>query len=186
MEFTKSIQISGIAIFSDFENVFDSVEWDLYSKDFQVSVPNYVAGSGYSPKKKNHLELCVQQLPRLKIFFLQRGERQSCLLSRKVFVIANKLLVQSIRRYDNIKGNRMIQANQEVKLTQHADDTTTLLAAVDVQSVSNVKYLLLGSLNHQINAPFFLEKSKFGFLNPRTDFFIFFFFGEIQKRIMNP
>ena len=67
-----------------------------------------------------------------KHFFLQRGVRQVCPLSGMLFVIAIELLAQSIRHSDIIKGIK-VQANQEIKLTQYADDTTTLL--VDVQSV---------------------------------------------------
>ena len=84
-------------------------------------------------------------------------------------MIAIELLAQSIRHSDIIKGIK-IQANQEVKLTQYADDTTALLA--DVQSVANLFELLtkfescsglkinqsksemfwLGSLSHQNDA----------------------------------
>ena len=54
-------------------------------------------------------------------------------------MIAVELLTQSIRHSDIIKGIK-IQANQEVKLTQYADNTTALLA--DVQTVSNLFELL--------------------------------------------
>ena len=54
-------------------------------------------------------------------------------------MIAIELLAQSIRHSDIIKGIK-IQANQEVKLTQYAEDTTALLAVV--QSVSNLFELL--------------------------------------------
>ena len=54
-------------------------------------------------------------------------------------MIAIELLAQSIRHSDIIKGIK-VQANQEVKLTQFADDTTALLG--DVQSVSNLFDLL--------------------------------------------
>ena len=50
-----------------------------------------------------------------------------------------ELLAQSIKRSKDIKGIH-IQGNEEVKLTQYADDTTALLA--DVQSVSNLFDLL--------------------------------------------
>ena len=74
-----------------------------------------------------------------KHFFLERGVRQGCPLSGILFVIAMELLAQSIKRSKDIKGIH-IQGNEEVKLTQYADDTTALLA--DVQSVSNLFYLL--------------------------------------------
>ena len=54
-------------------------------------------------------------------------------------MIAIERLAQSIRHPDIIKGIK-VQANQEVKLTQYADDTTALLT--DVQSVSNLFDLL--------------------------------------------
>jgi len=50
-----------------------------------------------------------------------------------------ELLAQSLRRSKNIKGI-YIQGNEEIKVTQYADDTTALLA--DVQSVSNLFDLL--------------------------------------------
>ena len=50
-----------------------------------------------------------------------------------------ELLAQSIRRSKDIKGIH-IQGNEEVKLTQYADDTTALLAAV--QSVFKIFDLL--------------------------------------------
>jgi len=46
-----------------------------------------------------------------------------------------ELVAQSIRRSKDIKGKH-IQGNEEVKLTQYAEDTTALLA--DVQSVSKL------------------------------------------------
>ena len=46
-----------------------------------------------------------------------------------------ELLAQSIRRSNDIKG-KYIQGNEEVKLTQYADDTTAILS--NVKSVSNL------------------------------------------------
>ena len=50
-----------------------------------------------------------------------------------------ELLAQRIRRSNDIKGIH-IHENEEVKLTQYADDTTAILA--NVQSVSNLFELL--------------------------------------------
>ena len=53
-----------------------------------------------------------------------------------------ELLAQRIRRSNDSKGIHVhIQGNEEVKLTQYADDTTAILSA-DVQSVSNLLELL--------------------------------------------
>ena len=95
---------------------------------------------------------------------------------RDVICVAIELLAQSVTHSDIIKGIK-IQANQELKLTQYADDTTALLA--DVQSVSNLFDLLtkfescsglkinqsksemlwLGSLSHRKDAIFNLRLS---------------------------
>ena len=139
MEFTKNRQIPGISIFLDFEKAFDSVEWEYIQKClssfnfgpqlrqwvgvFYKDISSCVLNNGYASKH----------------FFLQRGVRQGIPLSGMLFVIAIELLAQSIRHSDIIKGIK-IQANQEVKLTQYADDTTALLA--DVQSVANLFELL--------------------------------------------
>ena len=71
-----------------------------------------------------------------KLFYLERGVRQGCPLSGIFFVIAG---ASWPKRSNEIKGIH-IQGNEEVKLTQYADDTTAILA--DVQSVSNLFELL--------------------------------------------
>ena len=70
-----------------------------------------------------------------KHFHLERGVRQGCPLSGTLFVIAIKLLAQSIRRSKEIKGTTIDEHN-EVKLSQYADGTTVLLS--DVQSASKL------------------------------------------------
>ena len=139
MEFTKNRQIPGIAIFLDFEKAFDSVEWDYIQK--------CLSSFNFGPQLRQWVGVFYKDISSCvlnnghasKHFFLQRGVRQGCPLSGMLFVIAIELLAQSIRHSDIIKGIK-IQANQEVKLTQYADDTTALLA--DVQSVANLFELL--------------------------------------------
>ena len=81
-----------------------------------------------------------------KHFLLERGVRPGCPLSGILFIIAIdlELLSQSIRRSNKIKSI-IIQENQEVKFSQYADGTTTLL--VIVQSVFNLLDLLSSSVN---------------------------------------
>ena len=139
MEFTKSMQIPGIAIFLDFEKAFDSVEWDYIQK--------CLSSFNFGPQLRQWVGVFYKDISSCvlnnghasKHFFLQRGVRQGYPLSVMLFVIAIELLAQSIRHSDIIKGIK-VQANQEVKLTQYADDTTALLP--DVQSVSNLFDLL--------------------------------------------
>ena len=139
MGFTKNRQIPGIAIFLDFEKAFDSVEWDYIQK--------CLSSFNFGPQLRQWVGVFYKDISSCvlnnghasKHFFLKRGVRQGCPLSGMLFVIAIELLAQSIRHSDIIKGIK-IQANQEVKLTQYADDTTALLA--DVQSVANLFELL--------------------------------------------
>ena len=55
--------------------------------------------------------------------------RQGCPLSGTLFVIAIKLLAQSIKRSKEMKGITIDEHN-EVTLSQYADDTTVLISDV--------------------------------------------------------
>ena len=71
-------------------------------------------------------------------FKLKCGVRQGCPLSALLFIMAAETLAISIRKNKNIKG---INFNEnEVKLTQLADDTTLFLK--DIQSLQIALNLL--------------------------------------------
>ena len=139
MDFTKTNDIPGIAVFLDFEKAFDSVEWDFIQKCLE--------SFNFSPNLRQWISVFYKDISSCVInngvasqhFYLERGVRQGCPLSGILFVIAMELLAQSIRRSKDIKGIN-IQRAEVVKLSQYADDTTALLA--DVQSVSNLFNLL--------------------------------------------
>ncbi|KAL9965225.1 hypothetical protein ACROYT_G028996 [Oculina patagonica] len=140
MDFTKINDIPGIAVFLDFEKAFDSIEWDFIQKCLE--------SFKFGPNLRQWINVFYKDISSCVInngvaskhFLLERGVRQGCPLSGILFVIAMELFAQSIRRSKDIKGIN-IQGAEEVKLSQYADDTTTLLA--DVQSVSNLFDLLL-------------------------------------------
>ena len=139
MDFTKIKNIPGIAVFLDFEKAFDSIEWDFIQKclesfNFGPNLRQWI-----SVFYKDICSCVVNNGVASKLFYLERGVRQGCPLSGILFIIAMELLVQSIGRSNDIKGI-YIQGNEEVKLTQYADDTTAILA--DVESVSNLFELL--------------------------------------------
>ena len=116
MDFTKHLQIPGIAVFFDFERAFDSVEWDFIQKcplsfHFGSQLREWVNVfcKDISSCMLNNGHACKQVLS-------ERGERQGCLLPGKLFVIAIELPAQTIRtRSSNIKGIA-IQRNQDAKL----------------------------------------------------------------------
>ena len=176
MDSTKTNDIPGIAVFLDFEKAFDSIESEFIQKCLE--------SFNFGPNLRQWISVFYKDISSwvtnnglaFKHFYLERGVRQGCPLSGTLFVIAMKLLAQSIRRSKDIKGI-IIQENKEVKLSQYADDTTALVA--DVQSVSNLFDLLslfekcsglkinqtksemlwLGSMRHRKDALFNLQIS---------------------------
>ena len=123
MDFTKTNDIPGIAVFLDFEKAFDSVEWDFIQKCLE--------SFNFGPNLRQWISVFYKDISSCVInngvasqhFYLERGVRQGCPLSGILFVIAMELLAQSIRRSKDIKGIN-IQGDEVVKLSQYADDTT--------------------------------------------------------------
>ena len=140
MHFIRVKNIPGVAVFLDFEKAFDSVERNLIHKCletfnfdldlrqwirvFYTDISNCVLNNAYASKH----------------FHLERGVRQGCPLSGTLFVIAIELLAQRIRRSKQIIFISIDEQN-EVKLSQYADDATVLLS--DVQSLSKLYYRFL-------------------------------------------
>ena len=58
-------------------------------------------------------------------FKLERGVRQGCPLSPYLFILGVEILAEKIRTNKSVKGIR-VQEN-EIKLSQYADDTTLIL-----------------------------------------------------------
>ena len=56
---------------------------------------------------------------------IQRGVRQGCPLSPYLFVLSVEMLAKEIRKNRNTNG--IVVRNEEIKLSQYADDTTLIL-----------------------------------------------------------
>ena len=63
-------------------------------------------------------------------FEISRGVRQGCLLSPSLFILAVELLALKIRQNPNC-GGIQLPNDQEVKISQFADDTTIITSSVD-------------------------------------------------------
>ena len=102
--FTKQRNISGAAIFFDFEKAFDSIEWNYLQKCLSVFK--------FSPQLRpwinvfyNDISSCVLNNGYASEHFnLQRGVRQGCPLSGLSFVIGLEILGVAIRSLNSIKG----------------------------------------------------------------------------------
>lgn len=67
---------------------------------------------------------------------LERGLRQGCALSMPLYVLTAEMMAINIRENPRIHGIRPPDSQEELKLSQYADDTTFLLS--DDQSIDEV------------------------------------------------
>ena len=139
MSFTKKKNISGIAVFLDFEKAFDSIEWSYLQKCLEVF--------NFGPQLRqwitvlyNNISSCVLNNGfATKHFNLSRGVRQGCPLSGILFVIGVEILSNAIKRSREIEGIQ-IDPNNSIKITQYADDITVFVK--DIRSVHKLFNLL--------------------------------------------
>ena len=125
IRFTKEKNIPGLLLFLDFEKAFDTIEWPFIINSLQYfgfgpSVVNWVKCL-YS-----NIESCFLNNGWTSNFFkIERGVRQGCPLSPYLFVLSVEVLAKAFKRNSNIRG---IHVNQEeIKISQYADDTTLIL-----------------------------------------------------------
>ena len=115
----------GLLLFIDFEKAFDSLEWPFIQDTlrffgFGPSIINWVR-TFYC-----RIESCVLNNGWSSSFFQpQRGVRQGCPLSPYLFILTAEVLAKTIRNNRSIKG--FYVGNNEVKISQYADDTTLIL-----------------------------------------------------------
>ena len=139
MSFTKKKNISGLAVFLDFEKAFDSIEWCYLQKCLEAF--------NFGPQLRqwisvlyNNISSCVLNNGfATKHFNLSRGVRQGCPLSGILFVIGVEILSNAIKRSKEIEGIQIDQ-NKSIKITQYADDTT--LFVKNIRSVHRLFDLL--------------------------------------------
>ncbi len=115
----------GIIALLDFEKAFDSIKWTfldkvLHSFNFGHQFQKWIR------TLYHNFSCCVTNNGHASSFFsLQRGVRQGCPISPLLFVLVVEVLANRLRTDTNIQGIEI--DDQEIKLTQLADDTTLFL-----------------------------------------------------------
>ena len=125
ISYVKEKNMPGLLLFLDFEKAFDTIEWPFIRKTL------HYFGFGTSIIKWFNLFYCAPESCILNngwtsdFFKIQRGVRQGCSLSPYLFVLSVEMLAKEIRKNRNING--IVVRNEEIKLSQYADDTTLIL-----------------------------------------------------------
>ena len=96
LQFTLDQNLSGIAVFLDFEKAFDSLEWDVLRKALQALNLGENFRTWTKVMYKNISSCVINNGFSSPFFTLQRGVRQGCLLSGLLFIIAVELLSISL------------------------------------------------------------------------------------------
>ena len=139
IQYTRQHNIPGFLLFIDFEKAFDSLEWPftfdtLRFFGFGPSVINWVRTFYYK------IESCVLNNGWSSNFFQpQRGVRQGCALSPYLFILATEVLAKTICNNKSIRGFPL--GNNEVKISQYADDTTLILDGSEKSPTSAIHIL---------------------------------------------
>ena len=139
MSYTKQKNLTGAAVFLDFEKAFDSIEWNYLQKCLEVF--------NFGPQLRQWVQVFYSDISSCvlnngfasKHFSLTRGVRQGCPLSGLLFIIGIEFLGNAIRNSQEIKGID-IEPGKTVKLAQYADDTTVIVK--DDESVISLFELL--------------------------------------------
>ena len=115
MSYTKQKNLTGAAVFLDFEKAFDSIEWNYLQKCLEVF--------NFGPQLRQWVQVFYSDISSCvlnngfasKHFSLTRGVRQGCPLPGLLFIIGIEFLGNAIRNSQEIKGID-IEPGKTVKL----------------------------------------------------------------------
>ena len=109
----------------DFRKAFDSLNWDFmfttlrnfgFGSNFINMIKTIYNGPTLTIKNNGHFSEELQ---------LQKGIRQGCPASALLFTLCVEILWKAINQNKEVKGINIDE--HEVKMVQHADDTTLTL-----------------------------------------------------------
>ena len=122
MEFSDTKKFQGIFLFVDFEKTFDTLEWNFILKTSEAFNFGDNFKKWVSVLYHDEQSSVMNGGYMTNYFKISRGVRQGCLLSPCLFILAVELLALKIRQNPN---------DQEVNISQFADDTTIITSNVD-------------------------------------------------------
>jgi exonuclease III len=129
MEYTKENNLEGLIAFLDFEKAFDTIDWRALDEALECFNIGQNFRSWVKGVYKNTVS-CVTNCGFSSVNFeVSRGVRQGCPLSAYLFIAVAEILAIRIRKDNEIKGIKV--DNQELKVVQMADDTTSFLRDCD-------------------------------------------------------
>ena len=130
MELLDTKKSQGIFLFVDFDKAFDTLEWSFILKTLEA----FNFGDNFKKWVSvlyNNVQSSVMNGGFMTNYFeISRGVRQGCPLSPSLFVLSVELLALKIRQNPNC-GGIQLPNDQEVKISQFADDTTITTSNVD-------------------------------------------------------
>ena len=129
MEFSESKNFQGILLFVDFEKAFDTLEWSFISKTLEVFNFGNKFKKWFTVLYNGVQSSVVNGGFMTNYFEITRGVRQGCPLSPSLFILAVELLALKIRQNKNCEG--IYLPNNQVKISQFADDTTIITNNTD-------------------------------------------------------
>ena len=140
LQYATQHNVPWLLLFKDFEKAFDSLEWPVIFDTLRFF--------GLGPSLINwvrtfycNVESCVLNNGWSSNFFQpQRGVRQGCCpLSPYLFILAAEVLAKTVRNNMSIRGFSL--GNDEVKISQYADDTTLILDGSEKSLTSAIPIL---------------------------------------------
>ena len=125
LTYSQQQQQKGLLVLIDFEKAFDTVAWSFIEKclnfyNFKNDIIQWIKAF-YTDIKST---VIVNNEP-TPWFEIKRGCRQGDPISPYIFLLCGEILAHMIRQNDNIKGYSVNE--QEVKISQYADDTSLFL-----------------------------------------------------------
>lgn len=119
----------GLLLAIDFTKAFDSVRWDF----IRLALEWFGFGPLFSDMVDlifNQIETCVINAGNTSSYFKpKRGIRQGCCVSPYLFILVVEIMATHIRQNPDIQGLQL--GNEEVKITQFADDSTCVLRSIN-------------------------------------------------------